>query len=119
MAISNDPRGNETQSAALRPMTFTWVFTVLALFPILLLLGFFMRALQANFMTKLQPEWFYAVLTLHGLGMVGVWYVGSMAGVSYLLARYVKPSLAISKIAFGATVLGVVLLLACTLIGRL
>jgi heme/copper-type cytochrome/quinol oxidase subunit 1 len=42
-----------------------------------------------------------------------------MAGVSYLLSRYVKPSLLISKIAFGATVLGVVLLLASTLLGRL
>ncbi|HEX2523764.1 MAG TPA: cbb3-type cytochrome c oxidase subunit I, partial [Terriglobia bacterium] len=119
MAISPDPRENDVQPAALRRMTFVWMFTVLALFPVLLVLGFFMRALQANFMTRLQPEWFYAVLTLHGLGMVGIWYVGSMAGVSYLLARYVKPSLAISKIAFGATLLGVVLLLACTLIGRL
>ena len=119
MAISTDPRGNDAQAGALRRMTFTWMFTVLTLFPVLLVLGFFMRALQANFMTKLQPEWFYAVLTLHGLGMVGIWYVGSMAGVSYLLGGYVRPSLAISKIAFGATLLGVVLLLACTLIGRM
>ncbi len=119
MVISNDPSGNDAQPAALRRMTFVWIFTVLALFPVLLLLGFFMRALQANFMTRLQPEWFYAVLTLHGLGMVGIWYVGGMAGVSYLLGRYVRPSLAISRVAFGATVLGVVLLLACTLVGRL
>jgi cytochrome c oxidase subunit 1 len=119
MAISNDPRGNDEQPAALRRMTFTWIFTMLALFPVLLVLGFFMRALQANFMTRLQPEWFYAVLALHGLGMVGIWYVASMAGVSHLLSRYVRPSVAVSKLAFGATLLGVVLLLACTLIGRL
>ena len=109
----------ELQSASCRRLTLVWILTVLALFPILLILGFFMRALQADYMTRLQPEWFYAVLTLHGLGMVGIWYVGSMAGVSYLLSRYVKPSLLISKIAFGATLLGVVLLLASTLIGRL
>ena len=109
----------ESQSASYRGLTLVWMLTVLALFPILLILGFFMRALQADYMTKLQPEWFYAVMTLHGLGMVGIWYVGSMAGVSYLLSRYVKPSLLISKIAFGATLLGVVLLLASTLIGRL
>src|SRR4026207_936127 len=119
MAISTDPRGNEAQAGALRRMTFIWMFTMLTLFPVLLVLGFFMRALQANFMSKLQPEWFYAVLTLHGLGMVGIWYVGSMAGVNYLLGRYVRPSLAISKVAFGATLLGGVLLLACTLIGRM
>lgn len=102
-----------------RGLTFVWILTVLALFPILVILGFFLRALQADYMTKPRPEWFYAVMTLHGLGMVGTWYVGSMAGVSYLLSRYVKPSVVISRIAFGATLLGVVLLLACTLIGRL
>ena len=109
----------ESQSASYRGLTLVWMLTVLALFPILLILGFFMRALQADYMTKLQPEWFYAVMTLHGLGMVGIWYVGGMAGVSYLLTRYVKPSLLISKIAFCATLLGVVLLLASTLVGRL
>src|SRR4029434_2256955 len=119
MEISNNPRPNAAQPTALRRMTFIWMFTMLTLFPVLLVLGFFMRALQANFMSQLQPEWFYAILTLHGLGMVGTWYVGSMAGVSYLLGRYVRPSLAVSKVAFGATLLGVVLLLACTLIGRM
>ena len=34
-----------------------------------------------------RPEWFYAVLTLHSLGMVGAWFVGTMAGISYLLSR--------------------------------
>lgn len=100
MTISNDPRGNDTQPAALRRMTFAWMFTVLALFPILLVLGFFMRALQA------KPAWFDGV-SLHEVNIIVILYVGSMAGVSYLLGRYVKPSPAISGVAFGATVLGV------------
>src|SRR6185436_19359821 len=65
------------------------------------------------------PEWFYAAMTLHGLGMVGLWFVAGMAGVSFLLAKYVRPTLAVSWIAFGATLIGVVLLLAATLVGRL
>src|SRR6185436_10589598 len=65
------------------------------------------------------PEWFYAAMTLHGLGRVGLWFVAGMAGGSFLLAKYVKPTTAVSWIAYGATLTGVVLLLAATLIGRL
>jgi cytochrome c oxidase subunit 1 len=51
--------------------------------------------------------------------MVGLWFVAGMAGISFLLSRYVRPTLAVSWIAFGATLIGVVLLLAATLVGRL
>src|SRR4029453_7102105 len=64
-------------------------------------------------------EWFYAVMTLHGLGMVGWWFVAGMAGMSVLLARYVRPTIGVSWIAFVATLAGVVLLLGATLVGRL
>src|SRR4029453_13094217 len=64
-------------------------------------------------------EWFYAVMTLHGLGMVGLWFVAGMAGMSVLLAPYVRPTIGVSWIAFAATLAGVVLLLAATLVGRL
>jgi len=42
-----------------------------------------------------------------------------MAVISVLLASYVKPTTAVSWIAYGATLTGVVLLLAATLVGRL
>jgi len=100
-------------------VTLTWVLTALVLFPVLAVLGFLMRVLQAGFMASLPPEWFYAVMTLHGLGMVGLWFVAGMAGISVLLARYVRPTVAVSWIAFGATLIGVGLLLAATLVGRL
>jgi cytochrome c oxidase subunit 1 len=106
-------------SARLTRLTLTWVLVALVLFPILALLGFLMRVLQAGFFAALPPEWFYAVMTLHGLGMVCLWFVAGMAGISLLLARYVRPTLAVSWIAFGATLTGVVLLLAATLVGRL
>jgi cytochrome c oxidase subunit 1 len=100
-------------------VTLTWVLVALVLFPVLAVLGFLMRVLQAGFLPTLPPEWFYAVMTLHGLGMVGLWFVAGMAGISILLARYVRPTVAVSWIAFGATITGVVLLLAATLVGRL
>jgi cytochrome c oxidase subunit I len=109
----------EAYTAQLTRVTLTWVLTALVLFPILAVLGFLMRVLQAGFLASVPPEWFYAVMTLHGLGMVGLWFVAGMAGLSVLLARYVRPSLVVSWIAFGATLTGVALLLAATLIGRL
>ncbi len=101
-----------------RRLTSTWMMVMLLLFPILLLLGAFMRIVQANLLPTLLPEWFYAVMTLHGLGMVGTWFVGAMAAVSYILTQYVRPSRKVSWTALGATLLGVVLLLATTLVGR-
>jgi|DewCreStandDraft_5_1066085.scaffolds.fasta_scaffold00162_89 cytochrome c oxidase subunit 1 len=101
-----------------RRLTATWMLVMLLLFPVLLLLGAFMRIVQANWLPTLLPEWFYAVMTLHGLGMVGTWFVGAMAAVSYVLTQYVRPSRAISWGTLAATVLGVLLLLVTTLVGR-
>jgi cytochrome c oxidase subunit I len=108
----------EAETRSWRRMTLVWGVTVLVLLPVLVSLGYFMRMFQSNFFPAVPPEWFYAVLTLHSLGMVGAWFVGTMAGVSYLLLRYTRPSLGIAKLAYWGTLLGVVLLIACTLGGR-
>ena len=115
-AIASQP---DPYTARLTRLTLVWVLTALVLFPILAVLGLLMRTLQSGYFQAVPPEWFYAVMTLHGLGMVGLWFVAGMAGVSFLLATYVRPTLAVSWIAFGATLIGVVLLLAATLVGRL
>jgi cytochrome c oxidase subunit I len=107
----------ETEARNFRRMTVIWGVTVLLLLPILALLGYFMRLFQSGAFPKVRPEWFYAVLTLHSLGMVGTWFVGSMAGISYLLLKYTRPSLAVSKFNYWGTLLGVVLLIVCTLGG--
>jgi cytochrome c oxidase subunit I len=109
----------DVYSGRLTRVTLTWVLVALVLFPILAVLGFVMRVLQAGFFPEFTPDLFYAVMTLHGLGMVGLWFVAGMAAISVLLARYVKPTVAVSWIAFGATITGVALLLAATLVGRL
>lgn len=101
-----------------RRWTTIWILVALALFVILALLGLVMRLTQADVLGSLPPETFYAILTLHGLGMVGTWYVGAMAGVSHQLTRFVSPSLAVSRWVFAATLAGVVLLIVSTLVGR-
>lgn len=106
------------QEASLKKLTLIWVLTMLALFPILALLGGIMRTAQANLVTSLPADRFYSFLTLHGVGMVGTWFVAAMAGAVFCLRRYVAVSVRVNWIAFFGTVLGVVLLLACTLIGK-
>ncbi len=100
-----------------RSQTFHWMGITFVLFPVLILLGIYMRTVQAGALGALGA-WFYAMMTLHGVGMVGVWYVASMACAADVLAKYVAPSPAIGRLALAGTVLGVVLLLVCVVLGR-
>ena len=79
--------------AQLTRVTLTWVAVGLVLFPILALLGVVMRTLQAGYFAATPPEWFYAVMTLHGLGMVGVWFVAGLAEGSFPAAGAADPLL--------------------------
>lgn len=97
--------------------SLAWMATTFVLFPILILVGIFMRTVQGGGLEGLQ-SWFYPMMTLHGLGMAGVWYVASMACVSAVLSRYVTPSPLADRFALVGTVVGVVLLLASVFIGR-
>lgn len=107
----------ETNTRQLHAVTLAWIIVTALLFPILIVLGIYMRTVQAGHLAGLQ-SWFYPVMTLHGLGMVGLWFTAPLACVSDALQRYVKPSGAVSWLALGGTVLGVVLLLVCVLLGR-
>lgn len=97
--------------------TLHWMVVTAVLFPILVLLGIFMRTVQGGGLAGLEP-WFYPMMTLHGMGMVGVWYVAAMACVADVLSRYVAPSVAVGRLALIGTTLGVILLLACVFLGR-
>jgi cytochrome c oxidase subunit I len=99
------------------PITLAWLLVTTLLFPILIALGILMRLEQAGQLNALQ-SWFYPMMTLHGLGMVGLWFAAPLACVADALRRYVKPSSGVAWFAFGGTVLGVGLLLVCILVGR-
>jgi cytochrome c oxidase subunit I len=106
----------ETRSA--NRLTVLWVVVMLALAPILVLLGMTMRGAQANLLPMLAAERFYSILTLHGLGMVGVWFVAAMAGACAVLRKYVRLHMWANWTAFLGTLLGVTLLIVATLIGK-
>lgn len=97
--------------------TLNWIGITFFLFPVLLLLGMFMRAIQANTLSSAQG-WFYPMMTLHGVGMAGLWWVAALACASRVLSRYTQPSERVSRVAFYGTALGVLLLLACVFIGK-
>ncbi len=98
MATAATALFGESEMIRFRRITVIWGITVLLLLPVLTLLGYFMRLFQSGAFPKVRPEWFYAVLTLHSVGMVGTWFVGSMAGVSYLLLKYTPPQLGDFKV---------------------
>jgi len=107
----------ETQTIApTKAPILHWMPVIFILFPILILLGAFMRAVQGGQLGALEG-WFYPMMTLHGLGMVGLWFVGAMAIVADVLTRYVKPSTAVSNFALWGTLAGVVLLLVSVFLG--
>ncbi|HJT35040.1 MAG TPA: cbb3-type cytochrome c oxidase subunit I [Pirellulales bacterium] len=106
----------DTRSA--NRLTLLWVIVMLALLPILVLLGMTLRGAQSNLLPMLAAERFYSILTLHGLGMVGLWFVAGMAGVCAVLRKYVRLHMWANWTAFLGTLLGVVLLILATLIGK-
>ena len=95
----------------------TWIAITIILFPILALTGVFLRFVQGNTLGAAR-EWFYPMMTLHGVGMVGVLYVAGMACAGRVIAKYTRPSDRISFFAIIGTVTGVVLLLVSVLIGK-
>lgn len=97
--------------------TLNWIGLVVVLFPVLILVALYMRLTQAGGLAPARA-WFYPMMTLHGVGMVGVWYVGAMAAAARIVARYTEPHEGVSRFALWGTLAGVVLLLASTFLGK-
>lgn len=108
---------DEQYRRAIRRVTQFWAFTVPALFLVLLLLGLTMRLNQAAAI-NVDADLFYAIMTLHGLGMAGTAFVAGFASVTYLLSRYVRVNATIMWAMYVMTVVGVVGLVVACLIGR-
>ena len=111
-----DPAPGRARQGVVRA-TAVWFITLFILFLVLVLLGMVMRFGQAETVSY-SPGLFYAIMTLHGLGMVGVMFCGGLIGVRYLLLRYIKLSSSLTWVIYVMTLIGVVGLIAATLIGR-
>jgi len=108
---------NESALPQIRKQTVIWLGTALALFLVLVLLGLVMRLNQAGALHA-TPDLFYAIMTLHGLGMSGAMFMSSIAAVWYLLSRYIKPYAGLMWSSYLLIVLGAVGLVIGTLVGR-
>lgn len=104
------------ERARLRALAMTWSALLMLLLPVLGLLGLFMRAYQTQALIEtVDSSWFYASLTLHGLGFVGLSYTVSFAAMLYALARHVSLNTRVLWVSTLMTVVGVVLLVICFL----
>ncbi|MBS1558059.1 MAG: cbb3-type cytochrome c oxidase subunit I [Bacteroidetes bacterium] len=101
-----------------RKLIVTWSITFLLLFPILIILGLLMRLNQGEWM-KLNIDTFYALMTLHGLGMAGLLFSLALAALHYLIGtRYARLSVKTGYFVYFLVLIGVVGLLIATLIGK-
>ena len=105
------------QNRSVRLWAGAYSITVLIVFVVLVLLGLVMRLAQSG-AVEVRPDYFYAIMTLHGLGMAGVLYTAGYAAVWYLVSKYVQPSVGLMRFNFVLILLGVVGLIVATLIGR-
>ncbi len=96
----------------------TWSITFLILFPVLITLGFLMRAKQGQ-LIDISMNKFYSFMTLHGLGMAGVLFSIAIASLYYLIGtRYARLSIKTGYFAYYFIVIGVEGLVIGTLIGE-
>jgi cytochrome c oxidase subunit 1 len=109
---------NDTgQGRSVRLWAGAYSITTLIVFVVLVLLGSVMRLGQSG-AVDVRADYFYAIMTLHGLGMAGVLYTAGYAAIWYLVSTYVRPSLGLMRFNFVLILLGVVGLIVATLIGR-
>ncbi|MGH3573245.1 MAG: cbb3-type cytochrome c oxidase subunit I [Pseudonocardiaceae bacterium] len=97
-------------------MTLIWLATGGLLLVLLALLGLLMRLTQG--WGVLSPMWFYAILTLHGTGMVAVLLMTLSAVVWYLVRGELPLSWRVNALVFVLYLVGAVLVVITTLAGH-
>lgn len=100
-----------------RRLMVVWSITLLVVFPLLIVLGMLMRLNQGE-LVHLQPNTFYAIMTLHGLGMAGLLFSFALGGLHFLVGtRYARTSVKVGYFVYSGVLLGVIGLVVATLIG--
>jgi cytochrome c oxidase subunit 1 len=99
-----------------RRMAVLWLVTGGTLLVVLALLGLLLRLTQA--LGVLPDQWFYAVLTLHGTGMVAVALMSLAVVLRYLVADQLPIVHKVNVINYVLTVVAAALVLIATLIGH-
>lgn len=99
------------------PIVVAQILAAVAVLLLMMLFGWLMRAEQAQ-LTGIGPAWFYQLMTLHGVGMVGVGAIAGAAIMWHFLSQYVDLSESVFKANFALFMLGVAMILGAVLIGQ-
>lgn len=101
-----------------RKLVIIWSITFLIVFPVLITLGLLMRLRQGEDI-KIGMDTFYALMTMHGLGMAGVLFSIAFAALWYLIStRHAKLNLRVGYLVFLLNLIGGGGLFFATLVGR-
>jgi cytochrome c oxidase subunit 1 len=100
-----------------RKIMWAYLVTGLAVFALMVLVGVTMRAEQAHWV-RYDPGTFYALMTLHGSGMIVALALCGMGGLWYIMNRERPMDPGVAWAAFGLIVLGVVAVILSIFPGR-
>jgi len=100
-----------------RSVMWTYVSTGLAIFGLMAFVGLAMRLEQAGWLSY-GPDIFYALMTLHGAGMIVAIAIASMGGLWYLMSLEAPLDEGIAYWAYALMVVGVIGVLVSVLGGH-
>lgn len=83
---------------------------------LMILLGLLMRMAQSGWLA-LEPDLFYQVMTVHGVGMVGIAALGGASVMWYFLSHYVRLNTGILIANLVLFLIGVVMILGADFVG--
>src|SRR6266508_1977308 len=106
----------ESPERAVARVAILWLATGAALLLVLALAGLLLRITQG--FGLLSARWFYAVLTLHGTGMVGVALTTIAAVYWYVMSQALPLSPKAMMATYLLTLVGAVLIVVATVVGR-
>ncbi len=104
------------RSDGARRITAIWIATTGILFVVLAIFGLMMRWIQAG--DILDARWYYAIVTLHGAGMIAVTLMGLASVLSWVIRDRIPMSTGIAVTTYVMTMTAIVLVLLSTLVGK-
>lgn len=110
------PAWSPAENESARRMTVVWVATGGVLLAVLALVGLLLRLTQST--GVIPDKWFYALLTLHGAGMVAVTLMALAMTVWALLRNELPLRNSVSITMYALTVLAGLLVIVATVLGK-
>jgi cytochrome c oxidase subunit 1 len=104
-------------NAAARAIMWAFISTGLAVFGLMVLVGLALRAEQAAWIAY-DPGTFYALMTLHGSGMIVAMALCGMGGLWYIMYQERQMDARLAWSGYGAIVLGVLCVILSIFPGR-